>query len=159
MKPAELTAEAVFHVVERMRAKDRAEIFATQWEDDDWKFANGVLRVANFAFALHADDGEPVACCGAVPMWEGVWSVWMFATDRFPEIAIGTHRFAKEVFFPNLDYAGWHRLECRSLASHTTAHRWLEKLGAYKESEVAKYGRNGEDFFVYCWTRDKVGTQ
>lgn len=153
MKATELYPEGVHHVVGLMRTKDREEIFATQWSDDPWAFANQVLRCGDFGFVLHADDGEPVVCCGAVPMWNGVWSVWMFATDRFDEIALSTHRFAKKVFFPALDAGGWHRLECRSLGTHDVAHRWLEVLGAYKESEAENYGKNGEPFVVYCWTK------
>jgi hypothetical protein len=159
MRPTELYPEGVHHVVERMRAKDRSEIFATQWSDDPYTFANAVLRCGDFGFVLHAADGEPVVCCGAVPMWPGVWSVWMFATDRFDEISLSTTKFAKRVFFPSLDHAGWHRLECRSLDTHKVAHRWLEALGAYKESEATKYGKQGERFFVYCWTKEPTPTQ
>lgn len=159
MKPTELYPEGVQHVVHKMRAKDREEVFATQWSDDPWQLGNDILRMGGFGFVLHADDGEPVVCCGAMPMWNGVWSVWMFATDRFDEISLSTHRFAKRVFFPALDEAGWHRLECRSLGTHTVAHRWLEVLGAYKESEVFNYGSKGEDFVVYCWTKKPVDTQ
>ena len=154
MRVSELYADGVHHVVHNMRAKDREEIFATQWSEDPWTFGNQVLRFGDFGFVLHAEDGEPVVCCGAVPMWNGVWSVWMFATDRFDEIAMSVHRFGRRVFFPSLDAAGWHRLECRSLENHEVAHRWLEVLGAHKESLVANYGKNGESFLVYCWTKD-----
>lgn len=159
MKATELYPEGVMHVVHNMRAKDKAEIYATQWSEDPWQFGNGVLRVGDFGFVLHADDGEPVICCGAVPMWNGVWSVWMFATDRFDEIAFSFHKWTRRVYFPALDAAGWHRLECRSLATHEVAHRWLEVLGAYKESEVANYGKHGEAFLLYCWTKKPADTQ
>lgn len=142
-----------------MRSKDRDEVFATQWDEDSSSFANNILRVGDFGFVLHHDDGEPIVCGGAVPMWPGVWSVWMFATDRFDEIAMSTTKFAKRVFFPALDQSGWHRLECRSLASHSVAHKWLESLGAYKESESPAYGRSGETFLVYCWTRERTQAQ
>lgn len=155
MKATELYPEGVRHVVNNMRAKDRDEIYATQWSDDPDAFAQRVNHeTGDFCFVLHHDDGEPVVCCGAVPMWNGVWSVWMFATDRFDEIGLSVHKFARRVFFPALDHAGWHRLECRSLATHEVAHRWLEALGAYKESESSSYGKNGESFIVYCWTKE-----
>lgn len=159
MKPTSLYPEGVQHIVHKMRAKDREEIFATQWSNDPWAFGNAVLRSGEFGYVLHADDGEPVVCGGAVPLWNGVWSVWMFATDRFDEISLSTHRFAKRVFFPGLEYAGYHRLECRSLATHHTAHKWLESLGAYRESEVSNYGKNGESFVLYCWTKPITNTQ
>ena len=158
MKPTELYPDGVHHVVQRMRDRDLDEVLATQWSDDKEAFANSVLRVGHFGFVLHHDDGEPIVCCGAIPMWPDVWSVWMFATDRFDEIALSTTRFAKRHFFTGLDAAGWHRLECRSLDRHTVAHRWLESLGAYKESEVNNYGKRGERFFVYCWTKEHSTT-
>ena len=159
MKASELYPDGVHHVVHKMRAKDREEIFATQWTDDPFSFSNQVILSGGYGFVLHADDGEPVVCCGASPMWNGVWSVWMFATDRFDEISTSVHRFARRVFFPALDAAGWHRLECRSLATHDVAHRWLEVLGAYKETETANYGKAGEAFLVYCWTKTPSPSQ
>jgi hypothetical protein len=159
MKATELYPEGVHYVVERMRSKDRDEVFATQWDEDNSSFANNILRVGDFGFVLHHDDGEPIVCGGAVPMWPGVWSVWMFATDRFDEIAMSTTKFAKRVFFPALEHTNWHRLECRSLASHSVAHRWLESLGAYKESETPNYGKAGETFLVYCWTKERPQAQ
>ena len=159
MKATELYPDGVHYVVERMRSKDRDEVFATQWDDDRSSFANHILRVGDFGFVLHHDDGEPIVCCGAVPIWPGVWSVWMFATDRFDEIAMSTTKFGKRVFFPALEQSGWHRLECRSLESHKVAHTWLESLGAYKESESLGYGKAGETFFVYCWTKERPQAQ
>lgn len=159
MKPTELYPDGVQYVVHNMRAKDREEIFATQWSDDPWAFGNSVLRMGEFGYVLHSDDGTPIVCCGAVPMWNGVWSVWMFATDRFDEIALSTHRFGKRIFFPALEHAGYHRLECRSLSTHLTAHQWLEALGAYRESEVSNYGKAGERFFLYCWTKPITNAQ
>lgn len=159
MKVTELYPEAVEHVVNHMRAKDKTEIYATQWSDDPVAFSAQVCRFGAYAFIGHADDGEPVVCAGAVPRWDGVWTLWMFATDRFDEVAKSAHRFARKVFFPSLDAAGWHRLEAHSIATHDVAHHWLEKLGAYKESEMANYGKNGEAFFVYCWTKQPADTQ
>lgn len=159
MKVTELYHEGVYHVAMNMRERDKKEIFATQWSDEPSMFATNVSKYGNFAFVGHADDGEPVVCAGAVPLWNGVWSVWMFATDRFDEVALSAHRFAKKVFFPALDAAGWHRLECRSLDEHTVAHRWLELLGAKMESENLNYGKAGERFMVYCWTKEPSATQ
>lgn len=159
MTPAELYPEGVYHVCRHMRAKDAEEIFATQWSDDRDVLAQNVLQVCKFGYILHADDGTPVVCGGAVALWPGVWSVWMFATDRFDEIAIATHRFAKTIFFPALEDVGYVRLECRSIVSHTTAHRWLESLGGRCESAVSNYGKDGQDFLLYCWTKPKADAQ
>lgn len=105
MKVTELYPEGVEHVVTHMREKDKVEIYATQWSDDPITFANQVSRFGSYAFVGHADDGEPVVCAGAIPRWDGVWTLWMFATERFGEVALSAHRFAKNVFFPSLDAA------------------------------------------------------
>lgn len=159
MTPANLYPEGVRHVTLNMRAKDAEEIFATQWSDDREAFASSIMKCGGFGYVLHADDGEPVVAGGAVPIWPGVWSVWMFATDRFGEVAIATHRFAKEVFFPILNDVGYVRLECRSMASHTVAHRWLESLGGHREAVVSSYGKDGQNFILYCWTKPKADAQ
>jgi hypothetical protein len=154
-----LYPEGVRHIVVNMRQKDAEEIFATQWTDDRNEFSDFVMRSGGFGYVLHSDDGDPIVACGAVPLWPGVWSIWMFATDRFDEIAKSTHRFAKEVFFPVLNDVGYVRLECRSMATHSVAHRWLESLGGIKEADVRSYGKNGEDFALYCWTKPKADAQ
>lgn len=159
MTPANLYPEGVRHVTLNMRAKDAEEIFATQWSDDREAFASSIMKCGGFGYVLHADDGEPVVAGGAVPIWPGVWSVWMFATNRFEEVAIATHRFAKKVFFPILNDVGYVRLECRSMASHTVAHRWLESLGGHREAVVSSYGKDGQNFILYCWTKPKADAQ
>jgi hypothetical protein len=155
---APLHGDAVAFVARNMRAQDRAEIFATRFDDDAGRVAAETVAFARFGCVAWSDRGgqEPVAVACAIPSWPGVWSVGMYATDRWPEVAQATTRWIKGVLIPDLTAAGAHRAECRSLASHATAHRWLQRLGAAREARLAAYGRNREDFFLYAWTRSTL---
>jgi hypothetical protein len=137
-------------ITSRMRKMDREEIYATRWSDDPKSLAADALTFTEMTW-IAADDNEPVAAGGAMPLHPGVWSMWMFATDKWMNVALGATRHAKRVLIPNLRNTGAHRLECKSNASHLVAHKWLEMLGAKKESEVKEYGRQRENFFLYSW--------
>jgi hypothetical protein len=156
---APLERDAVAFVAQHMRAEDRAEIFATRCDDDAGRVAAETVALARFGCvawmgAEHAR--EPVAVACAIPVWAGVWSVGMYATDRWPTVARATTRWIKGVLIPDLVAAGAHRAECRSLSTHVTAHRWLERLGASREAVLSAYGRDREDFFLYAWTRSTL---
>lgn len=151
MRLSDLNEPALAYVARHMRAADRDEIFATRWGDDPNDLVQAALRGGSFAWVASLD--RPIAALGAIPMWNGVWSVWMFATDDFRRIRFGLTRFVVRDMIPALRAGGAHRAECRSLATHTEAHRWLEMLGATREATLRGYGRAGEDFELYVWRR------
>ena len=152
MMLAKLNEPDLLFVADRMREWDRREVFATQWDDDAAKLVSNILAGGEFGWVAGV-DGLPVAAFGAIPVWNGVWQVWMFATDDWPKVALGVTRFIKKVMIPALEEVGCHRAECRSMDGHDVAHRWLECLGAHKESELPHFGRDGQTFYLYCWTR------
>jgi hypothetical protein len=155
VKMTPLDADAVAFVASHMRAADRAEIFATRANDDAAQVAAETMAYARFGAVAWCDmeaGNEPVAVVCAIPLWPGVWSVGMYATDRWPKVAYETTRWIKGVLMPNLQAAGAHRAECRSHAAHAVAHRWLEHLGAKYEARLAAFGRNREPFYLYAWT-------
>jgi hypothetical protein len=88
----------------------------------------------------------PVAALGGIEMWPGNWSVWMFATDRWPEVAREATRFAQKTLLPVLLRLGLRRGECRSALEHEVAHRWLIFLGARIEAIYPAFGKGGETF-------------
>ena len=151
-----LDTAAVAHVCAHMRALDRAEIVATRADDDAPAVADATMTLARFGGVAWWND-EPVAVACAMPLWPGVWSVGMYATDRWPRVARATTRWIASHLMPDLIAAGAHRAECRSLATHVTAHRWLERLGAMREGTLADCGRNRETFYLYAWTLTKMG--
>ena len=152
MRIADLTFDSVKHVAINMRSKDREEIFATRWSEDPEVVAEMIETLKPIGFVALADDGEPVCVLGAYEMWPKVLSVFMFATDRWNEVSIGTTKAVKRTLIPYALSEKFIRAECKSLSTHEDAHRWLESLGASKESEHPCYGKNGETFFTYSWT-------
>lgn len=155
---ADLTIDAVKHVAVNMRARDREEIFATRWDDDPEMVAKTLVSLNPAGFVVQADDGEPVSVFGVYEMWPGVFSVFMFATDRWEEVAFSMTKFVMRELIPSIMSGNFVRAECKTLSTHDQAHRWLETLGAYKESEHPCYGKNGETFFTYCWTKQPTKT-
>jgi len=155
---ADITADRVKHVAVNMRAKDREEIFATRWSEDPENLAEILASVGPIGVVVQADDGEPVCVVGAHEMWPGVFSVFMFATDRWGEVSFDTTKFVVKQMVPSIMSGQFVRAECKSISTHEEAHRWLETLGAYKESEHPCYGKNGETFFTYSWTKQPTKT-
>lgn len=150
MKLLEITPEqrpAVAYVAANMREMDRREIFATRWGDDTEALVDQVLQCGAFAYVASLE--RPIAAIGASPIWPGVWSVWMFATDEIDKIGLSLTRLARRRIIPTLRSVGAHRVECRSLEGYDVANAWLESLGAKEEAKLLKYGRNGEDFRLY----------
>jgi hypothetical protein len=127
------------------------EIFATRWDENPAALA--ALHLVDTAIVARV-DGQPVAVCGAMEIWPGVWSVFMFATDRWPEVALSVTRWVKRHLIPALVAVGAHRAECHSIEGHHTAHRWLGLLGAHVESVARGMGKKGEDFRRYVWLRE-----
>ncbi len=145
-------------VCSNLREDDRREIAATRGELD----LDGVTRLIRDCERLQDhlviayNDDEPIAMMGGVPIHKGVFSGWMFATDRFDVIGLSMTKWAKRYFFAGLREMGAHRVEAHSIEGHTKSHRWIEAIGAKLEAEVPRFGMNGENFlrFAYLWTED-----
>ena len=159
-----LTAQRLTEVAAAMRPRDREEIFATRFEDGDrletaQALAEQLVAASRFGGIAVDDRGISGAAVGAAEMWPGVWSVWMFATDAWPRHAFRVSAFIRRQMMPALLAAGARRAECASLASYSSAHRWLAWLGAKPEAFIAGYGKNGEDFILFSWRKDDVRQQ
>lgn len=150
-----LTRRDVAHVVDRMRDSDAAEIYNTRWTDSPHDLVQDTLLHHRFSW-IAAHDGEPIAVVGAGPKHPNCWSVHMYATDDFHKLSVSLSKFIRRVMIPALYAAGAHRAECASSDDHTTAHRWLEWLGARREAEMRGYGKDGQSYFLYAWSRNDV---
>ena len=143
--------EGVLHIASNMRESDRAEIFATRWSASPIDLAEDLVRIPGPKWVAWDTVAGPVATYGAMPMWPGVWSLYCFATDYFPQVAWYVTRHIRRVMMRSLAIAGAHRAEARSIVSHTEAHAWLERLGAHREATLKGYGKGGEDFILFAW--------
>ncbi|MBX9697856.1 MAG: hypothetical protein K2X74_00410 [Acetobacteraceae bacterium] len=153
MPAAPLRLSAVLHVAERLRERDRVEIFARAWpgQDHPERLAMEVLMHSRFGATIHATDGEPVAALGLTPVLPGIYSAWMFSTDRWGEVWRSAARQAVRVIQPAAVAAGMRRAQCASLADHAEAHAFLRWIGFRAEGEAVPLGRDGERFIPFGW--------
>lgn len=146
-----VTIESAVSVAERMREWDRKEIYATRFDEDPAALAAACLHDRRYAWTAHIDE-DPVAVVGAHPLHPNVWTVYAFATDRFPEIAFPLTKFIRNGMIPALaQFEGVRRAQCLSMAGHSDAHRWLTYLGAQQEAVLPGFGKDGQDFLVFSW--------
>lgn len=149
-KPQDLTYDSVLFVARNMRQADRDEIYATRWSTDPADLAAACMACPYFAWCFW-HDGVPAGVIGAIPKHPGVWNVYAFGTRDFNRVALPMSRHAMRVMIPTIDKVGARRAECLSSANHVEAHRWLEMMGAERESTLSRYGKYGEDFYLYRW--------
>ena len=149
--------EGIAHIVRNLRARDRAEIFALRWNDDEDTLIDQVSANAGALWRVWSWDGEPVAINGVVPVRPGVVVAGAFGTDKWRFTLRAMTRWSLEFVIPALRCSNYHRGEAYVLASNTDSRRWIESLGAEIESVLLRYGRNREDFLLYVWdlTKDK----
>jgi hypothetical protein len=135
-----------------MREIDRQEICALHGTDDPVE-ATAALQFLPHIGATVWQGAEPICAIGAAFMWPGVVAVFMFATDRWREVALETTRFVRKTLLPVLRESGVHRLQCHSLDTHTEAHAWLRFLGADREVLEPEFGKNRENFIQFTMSR------
>ena len=147
MRLTNLDHGAVLHVAHN--AIDREEIYALIGERNPFLVMNAAMAQRNFSWLAWHDD-QPVAVFGGSEALKGIWQMYLFATPLFPKVALGLTRFAKREVVPRLfGEIGAHRLQADLHEKHVYAHRWLETLGAKRESVRAGYAPDGADYFHY----------
>ncbi len=78
----------------------------------------------------------------------------MFATDKFQKIGTQLTRLIIKRIIKAIEGTGAHRVECQSIEGYEEVHQWLEFLGLKKESRIAGFGRNGENFITFAYVKD-----
>lgn len=157
MRLSAINFEDALFVARHMRPEDCAELYALRWSDEPEVIAEVVSAFDGYGWIASTDDGVPAACIGAIPMWPGVWSVYLFATPNITKIAFSLTRHVKKVMMPRLLEAGAHRVECHSLKGQDDTQAWLRALGArQQEGELVNYGKSRETFLIFYWTPDDV---
>jgi hypothetical protein len=135
----------VLVIASTMRDSDRAEIYATRFGEDPFDVAR-VAMLSQHKYVYRQPAGPLVAAFGALQLWPGVWSIWLFANDLWtPSAARRVIRFVRGM----LSTERFHRVECRSLATHSDAHGFIQALGLRPECVLHAYGRGQEDFVVF----------
>jgi len=145
----------VVYVARNMRALDAEEIWPVTYAKTPESLASGTVAGDGYKFVA-GSGGVPVATWGALPTRPGVVSVWMFATDKWPKVALTVTRHIRKELMPVLIDAGYVRAECWTHSNHHVAHKWLEILGAVREATIEDYGPNRVPYHCYSWTRSRL---
>jgi hypothetical protein len=92
--------------------------------------------------------GRPVACFGAVDIWDGVAEMWLLIEDRgrkygktLTRAAIGYRDFL--VISKNL-----HRLQITVRCEDSRAAKWGQAIGFKIETTMKAYGPTGSDYYL-----------
>ena len=148
------------HVARRLRRLDVDEIFPMlHHKTPEALAAQSVAATA--VWVAVATNGEPVAVFGWSPTFPCVAQVFMYATDRWAEVAKPVSKFcATRMKLMMAARAGSiNRAECWCLDRHTVARRWLEWLGFQTFGIAHDMGPNRETYVGYCFTRSMIETE
>jgi hypothetical protein len=152
------TPSAIRAVAEHMRDQDAAEFLAVSHAETRDELVEGLVSgygPRDDLIMACTDDLEPVAIGGLIEHRPNVATLLFFATDAFPQIALGLTRFIRCNLFPKVIEAGVHRIECISIADYTENHRWIQLLGLREPPMLLKrYGKSAEDFLMFAWVVD-----
>jgi hypothetical protein len=134
-----------------MRAPDRAEVDA---QIDEWNAVHiAALSLRDFAYVVEL-DGNPEAAFGCGQVRKGYWLAWSWGTERLIRCVPTMVSFITGHLQPAVYGAGAHRVEARALASHKQARRFLERIGGTFRCDLPAYGKDGQDFVLFDWTRE-----
>lgn len=145
------TLRDISYVASNLRPQDRHEIDCQCAYWTPTLLAYGHMQ--GFAYVVRL-DGNPEAAFGASEARPGLWNAWSFGTSRIARCvpAITKHFYA--VLGPDVAKAGAWRVEARALASNDLALRWLRRLSATERCDLPGYGKSGEMFKLFDWTRE-----
>ena len=145
-----------------MRQRDYEEILCVTWSEGREELAEYLVHcLSDHENVYSFGDTEAVGVVSYIPLRPGVWSLGLFATDKFQKVSTFlTKRVIRDII-PALDNAKAHRVEAQSIDGYKQVHRWLEFIGLKKENVIPGFGRNGETFINFAYVRSlgaKPGT-
>lgn len=139
------------YIAANLRPEDHAEV---DCQFSEWSPAMLALQaMQGFAYVAEI-DGNPEAAFGAGEVRSGLWIAWSWGTKRMRRCVPRITEFFYAVLGPDVAAKGAWRVEARALASNELALRWLNRLGATERCTLPGYGKNGEDFILFDWTRE-----
>jgi len=147
--------EDIAHIVHHLRERDRREMFALRWDDNEEHLTDAIFAVAGPMWRLWCWRDEPVALSGIIPQRPGVVMAGAFGTERFPRVARAILSWGRRWVIPRLQAAQYHRGEAYALAANIDGQRFIEAMGGRKEAYLHKYGRDREDFVLFVWRLDE----
>lgn len=141
------------YILDNLRDEDKAEIEAVRGERFDrtrMSMELAKLAATHDGWLFWVKD-EPVAALGAYAMTPKVAGCWAFGTAEWPNVVKAVTKHIRRTMIPGLLKAGFHRAECRALASREDTTRWLTGLGWRAEAVLVGFGVRREDFTLFAW--------
>ncbi len=139
------------YIASNLRDEDRHEIDCQCAWWSPALIAHGAMRGFSYVVKL---DGQPHAAFGAAEERPGLFHAWSWGGPLMHRCVPAITRHFYAVLGPAVANAGAWRVEARALASNELALRWLRRLSATERCVLPNYGKNGEDFVLFDWTRE-----
>jgi len=92
--------------------------------------------------------GSPVACFGAVDIWDGVAEMWMLIEERGRKVPILMTKAAIAYRDYIVIAKNLHRLQITVKCSDTRAFGWAKMLGFEQEAIMKRYDSEANDFYL-----------
>ena len=146
--------EALLWALCCLRPQDIAEIEAVRGKFAPFEFGNELMRASFKLWFVYLAPytATPIAVFGLHRMTPTCGGVFAFGTNLWPSVVKGMTRRILRDIMPKAPEWGFHRAECRALASRHDVRRWLLGLGWRAEAVLSEFGIRREDFILYAWT-------
>lgn len=118
-------------------------------EDDD--VTRGII--AENSQTMFSASGEPLACFGVWPQWQGVGVAWGLVSEKALEHGIALARQVKRLLLGIEEDRGYWRIQATVERNHHQAARFLLWLGFEFEGCLRSYGPTGLDHLLYARVR------
>jgi len=155
------TVRDVSFVGAHMREADWRELrcqIPDNWDARDAALFCHESAMEDTRFVL-THEGTPAGVFGVSPTLNpALWSVWAFGTEDFTKVAPALTKHALRFMCTDFVeiYPRAKRLEVRSIYDHDVAHKWLKSMHARHDGDLYEYGKDGENFVLYSWTRREL---
>lgn len=145
-------------IAANMRPIDKDEIHCQMIDPTAAKIAHSQISMSpRFAYVASIND-EPVCAYGLAEWQPGVGHLWAFGTKKiYGAIRDVTDHINDGIYEDVFSDSSVHRVECRSISTHVSAHRWIEKIRLKFITDLPCYGKDAEDFKLFALTRNEVG--
>lgn len=148
--PLPLFPAPVGYVLTHLRACDAAEVWPVVPAGLGPHVVADMLCKTSPIGKVFLHEDIPAAAIGAAPSWQGVWGVWMFATDAWTHVWREVVRYARGPMPEALIAKGAHRAQAFSLVGHPDAGNLLAYLGFQREGRARSFGAGREDYDLWA---------
>jgi len=151
IRPA--TLRDISYVTANLAPADKREVMCQVPDGSKTYELAHALLYSGDAFCAFVGD-LPVAAFGTSPITVACYSVWMLGTKHARRVVPAITRELTGGHALDLLDRGVQSLEARSIVGHDEAHRWMIRCGAVRVDPAYPFGKNGELFYTFRWTRD-----